>query len=107
MVVAINDTNRGKAQLVQGQFRGTVVCWGTSPFWVGRDPQGLETAQSNPTVFPGEIRNGFYWVPAPGGGSPQPLSIPWDGPVYVLNGKGPGDLSPMAIFIEMVNECAS
>jgi hypothetical protein len=107
MVLAISDAQRGSAQLVQGKFRGTVVCWGTSPFWVGRDRGSLETAQQNPTLFPGEIRNGFYWVPPPGGGTPQPISIPWDGEVYVLNGKGPGDISPMAIFIELVPECAS
>lgn len=96
----------GKAQFL-GSVKGYIICWGFAPFWIGSSQQGLENRQTTPSGgFNLEVRDGIYIsgnaTAAGSSPSPVPVWLPWNGPIYVLNGGAPGDQASNVAIVEAV-----
>lgn len=94
----------GKAQLVATGVKGFITVWGLAPFWISDTPNVQNTQPSPDGGFNIELRDGIYiagYDPA----KPNPLVLPWNGSIYVLNGGAAGDSKTNAVFVMVVSEC--
>ncbi len=105
MVVSFDENSQGRAQRVSGPFKGWVIISALSNIWIGLDRSGLETVLAPPAAgFNVEIRDGQYVQALP---AFQPLVLPWNGEVWLLNGTatGAGDSVVNAAFITLMPNC--
>ena len=106
MVIDFTPDSSGKAVLVAQAFNGWLIVWGVNPFWVGKDKASLESPSRGPTGSNVQKIDGVY-IPSPSGGATStiPLALPWNGDVYVMNGKGALDNGVNSIFITFSPLC--
>ena len=108
MIINFDATNLGKPILLNSNVKpgGWLIIQSYSPIWVSTNP-----ALANPQPFPQntnlELRDGVYvdCFYESINGRPQPVVLPWNGPVYVLNGKGAADNVLNAANIQIVQPC--
>ncbi len=98
--------NRELAQPAAKKVDGWVTVWGFAPFWVGDDIQDLQTEGSTPGgAFNFENRLGHYIIPDPL--DLRPVTFPWKGDLWILNGNAPGDQPFNVVIVQTINQCAS
>jgi len=105
MTVSFNQDSQGKAQRISGPFKGWVVISALANVWIGTDRGGLESLQAPPAAgFNIEIRDGQYIQALP---AFQPLALPWNGEVWILNGTAPGagDSEVNVAFVHLMPNC--
>lgn len=109
--ISFTPDNRNLAQPAAKAVDGWVTVWGFAPFWIGDDIQDLQTAGSAPGgAFNLENRLGHYIIPAnpaAGGAAFQPVTFPWKGDLWVLNGEAAGDQPFNVVIVQVVNQCAT
>lgn len=107
--ISFTPENRNLAQPAAKAVDGWVTVWGFAPFWIGDDIQDLQTAGSAPGgAFNLENRLGHYISNDPTiSGEIRPVTFPWKGDLWVLNGSAPGDQPFNVVIVQVVNQCAT
>lgn len=111
MVIRFDSSSSGAGPTAQFFAKvppgGLIKAWGFFPFWIGKTQAGLQSPNPNPTPTNLEVRDGFYISNNPAiSGRIDPVVIPWEGEVWVLNsGLAPNESLSNIVVIDMEKPC--
>jgi hypothetical protein len=111
MVVKFDASSSGAGPIAQFATSvpkgGLLKIWGFFPFWIGKTNVGLQSPMPNPTAANLEVRDGFYVSNNPAiSGKIEPIVIPWDGELWILNsGLAPGESLNNIVIWDVEKAC--